>query len=95
MLKIAVEEKKEETLLSESEFPDSSSEEDDYQLWTEREKKRIKSHISVEKDETNDKAPDEKQKVAYNFMQRYYHRGAFYQQDATESGDADLAESAQ
>lgn len=27
-------------------------------------------------------------------MQRYYHRGAFYQNNDNETGDADLAESA-
>ena len=25
---------------------------------------------------------DKKQKVAYNFMQKYYHKGAFYQGDS-------------
>ena len=62
-------------------------------MWVDREKKRLHAQIEENNDESTGKI-EQKQKVAYNFMQRYYHRGAFYQQDDMETGDADLAESA-
>ena len=61
-------------------------------MWVGREKKRIQAHVG--KEETQEEAVERKQKVGYKLMQRYYHRGAFYQAGDGETGDADLAESA-